>query len=290
MYVPMRNLLKCLSLLFVMMLPLSISYGEALDAAMQQMQTLAIPEIQRITEKGKIVVLMTNTDYNPFFRMKSSDGSYKGIDMEMAQAVADSLGVKLEVKAIYKSYDDVVNAIAKGEGDIGISKMSYTIERSKKVLFSSPYVIFKKSLLINRVQLSKIDSKNSLKEIMNSGTLPIVVAPGSYDDFSLALFPKSKPEEVEKWDSDGIKKLLEGKYFAAFRDELRIKLVLRKNPQATLHLLPVILKDEDDPIRMIVNKECFGLWLWVNSYLSNNIKPYTYDELFARFGHLLKND
>ena len=276
--------------MLVIMLPPAASYGDAQDVVMQQMQTLAIPEIQRIVEKGKIVVLMTNTDYNPLFRMKASDGTFKGVDMDMAQALADSLGVKLEIKAKYKSYDDVVDAVAKGEGDIGISKMSYTIERSKKVLFSSPYVVFKKSLLINRVLLSKIDGKHTIKEIMNTAQQPVAVAPGSYDDFCLGLFAKSKPKEVKEWETEGIEKLLKGEFFAAFRDELRIKLALRKNPQATLYLLPVILKDEDDPIRMIVNRECFGLWLWVNSYLSNNIKPYSYDELIARYGHLLKND
>ena len=56
-----------------------------------------------------------------------------------------------------------------------------------------------------------------------------------------------------------------------------------------MSLLPVVLKDEEDPIHMVVHKESFGLLIWINSFMSNNVKPYSIDELFEKYGKFLKS-
>lgn len=245
-------------------------------------QRLIIPEIKRILDRGKLIVFMTNDSNNVLFQMKTSDGDYKGIDIEISENIANLLGVKLEINRKYKTYDQVVDAIARGEGDIAISKLSYTVERSQKVHFTSPYVILRKALLLNRIGLTHFGENLTLREILNNQKTKLATVSGSYDSFSKHLFPKASLT-IDEWDKHIIPGLLKGKFLGAFRDELRIKMVLKQNPQASLTLLPITLKDEQDPIRMAVNKKDLGLLLWLESVITNTFKPLTIDELFLRY-------
>ncbi|CAO5681119.1 MAG: Membrane-bound lytic murein transglycosylase F [Holosporales bacterium] len=249
---------------------------------------LYIPEIQKIVKRGKLIVLMLKNDYNPLFSMKQKNGDRVGVDIDMSKKLANALGVELEIKDCYEKYDDVVDAIAKGEGDIGISKLSYTVDRARKVIFSSPYVIMKKGLLINRVNLSKNHQTPVIKDLLNRKGAQILISPGSYNNFSTMVFPDAQIIQSEKWETEGLDKLSKGEYLAAFRDELRIRLALRERPRLSIHLLPVILKEEDDPIHMIVNKNNFGFLLWVDYFLENYMHPYTLDQLFNEYGKFLR--
>ncbi|MBP9752345.1 MAG: transporter substrate-binding domain-containing protein [Proteobacteria bacterium] len=249
---------------------------------------LFIPEVQKIVKRGKLIVLMIKNDYNPLFSMKQPNGERVGVDIDISKKLANALGVDLEIRDCYDKYDDVVDAIAKGEGDIGISKLSYTVERARKVIFSSPYVLLKKGLLINRVNLSKNRNTPILKDLLNRKESQILISPGSYVNFTNVIFPDATVIQSQKWDTEGLTKLAEGEYLAAFRDELRIRLALREQPRLSIHLLPVILKEEADPIHMIVNKNNFGFLLWVDYFLENYMHAYTLDQLFNEYGKYLR--
>ncbi len=52
-----------------------------------------------------------------------------GSDIKLAQAIADELGVKLEVTTM--SFDNVLSSLQAGKADIAISGISVTDERKK---------------------------------------------------------------------------------------------------------------------------------------------------------------
>lgn len=54
-----------------------------------------------------------------------------GVDVDIAQAVADELGVALKV--VDMDFDGIVPAIQTGKGDLGVAGMTATEERMKTV-------------------------------------------------------------------------------------------------------------------------------------------------------------
>ena len=77
------------------------------------------------------------TDYPPY-ESYDADGNVVGLDADIAQLIADKLGVKLEL--VPMSFDTIVSAVAAGTVDMGISCFSYNEERAKSVLFSNTYM------------------------------------------------------------------------------------------------------------------------------------------------------
>lgn len=77
------------------------------------------------------------TDYPPYESYDAA-GNVVGLDADIAQLIADKLGVKLEL--VPMGFDTIVSAVAAGTIDMGISCFSYTEERAKSVLFSHTYM------------------------------------------------------------------------------------------------------------------------------------------------------
>ena len=86
-----------------------------------------------IKEAG-VLVVATNAAFEPFEYI-AADGSYVGWDMDIAQAFADLLGVKLEIRNM--EFDSVLGAVAAGTADIGMAGISYSETRDKTVDFSN---------------------------------------------------------------------------------------------------------------------------------------------------------
>ena len=80
-----------------------------------------------------VLVVATNAAFEPFEYI-AADGSYVGWDMDIAQAFADLLGVKLEIRNM--EFDSVLGAVATGIADIGMAGISYSETRDKTVDFS----------------------------------------------------------------------------------------------------------------------------------------------------------
>ena len=66
--------------------------------------------------------------------------AFHGIDVELMQGFARSLGVKLEVRPVTSGYDGLLPALVKGEGDLIASSYSITEQRKASADFSDPYI------------------------------------------------------------------------------------------------------------------------------------------------------
>src|SRR5262249_27785241 len=110
-------------------------------------------DIERIRSHGKLVVAMFEQDRPPFF-MHDARGKFVGIDVELAEEIADKIGVKVDFDRSAKSFNDVITKVERREADLGISKLSITTERSLRVRFSEPYVTLQQAFLVNRIAQS----------------------------------------------------------------------------------------------------------------------------------------
>lgn len=85
----------------------------------------------------KPLIVGTEPSFPPF---ESTEGdSYVGFDIDLAQAIGDKLGRKVEIKAM--GFDALIPALKSNQIDIIASAMSATDERKKQVDFTAPYYI-----------------------------------------------------------------------------------------------------------------------------------------------------
>lgn len=115
------------------------------------------PVMQKIKESGKIVV-GTASGYPPyeFIDASKADKTVIGIDMEIAQALADKLGVKLEVQDM--NFQSLLSSLTSGKVDIAIAGINPTDERRKTMDFSDDYLPTEQMVLIRKADADKYKS------------------------------------------------------------------------------------------------------------------------------------
>ena len=94
----------------------------------------------------------------PPFEMSDARGRPSGVSVDLAQALADSLGKRLVVENI--PFDGLIPALKTGKIDLIISSMTATDERAKSIDFSEPYL--KTGLCLLAGKNSKIQSAADL--------------------------------------------------------------------------------------------------------------------------------
>ena len=101
--------------------------------------------------------MLTNAGFPPF---EYVDGTTPvGVDIDVAQAIADELGVKLEV--VDMDFDGLINALVSGKGDMIAAGMSITEERLQSVDFTDEYVTSAQHMIVKSG--SEIQSLEDLK-------------------------------------------------------------------------------------------------------------------------------
>ena len=93
------------------------------------------PTLDAIKQKGKIVML-TSTGFPPYEYL-GDDGKPAGVDIDLAQLVADDLSVELEV--IDMNFDLLIDALKSGKGDFIAAGMTANAERATHIDFSQSY-------------------------------------------------------------------------------------------------------------------------------------------------------
>lgn len=107
------------------------------------------PLMQKIKKEGKLVV-GTASGYPPYEFIDTSAGNKKviGIDMELAQKIAENLGVKLEVQDM--NFQALLTSLASGKVDLAIAGINPTEERKKAMDFSQDYLPTEQKIIIHK--------------------------------------------------------------------------------------------------------------------------------------------
>ena len=92
------------------------------------------PELKTV-EAGKLI-MSTNAQFPPY-EMVADDGSFEGIDVEVAQAIADKLGLELVVDDM--DFDAALLAAQNGQSDIVMAGVTVNAERQQVMEFSDSY-------------------------------------------------------------------------------------------------------------------------------------------------------
>lgn len=241
---------------------------------------------QAIIKKGVLDVAMHEKDQPPFF-MVDKGGTLIGVDVEIAKKIGESLGVEVRFNRDSKTFDEVIEKVKNKEADLGISKLSFTLLRARSVLYTDPYMVLRKALLINRLVFAKIKatrSADTLHQLMNEKSSVIgVIDKSSYVTFAHDYFPDTTIVPMATWENDILKSLEEGKILAAFRDESEVMKYFFLKPEANFTIMPVILKNNNDPIHMVVAPDNFHFKDWLDGFLITLHQELTVSSILSKY-------
>jgi ABC-type amino acid transport substrate-binding protein len=229
--------------------------------------------MQKIKKDGKLVV-GTASGFPPYEFLDTSVKDRKkidGIDMKIAEAVAQKLGVKLEVQDM--TFQSLLSSITTGKVDIAISAINPTEERKKTVDFSNNYLEGKQTLLVRKEDAGKYKSladfegkkiavqKSTIQEKLATSQIPNaqIVALAKVPDALLEL-------KQGKVDAVPVQNIVGGQYLVTNDDLAATNIYFDKYSGGSAVAVP---KGSDDVIAVInevikENQENGNIDKWVD--------------------------
>lgn len=119
-------------------------------------------------EEGKVYKVGIDTTYPPFEFEEA--GEYKGIDIDIINAIAENQGIEIEFSPM--DFGGIIPAMQADQLDIAIAGMSITDERKKVVDFSNPYFDAGLTLVVEggNEKITSIDDLKGKKLAAKKGT------------------------------------------------------------------------------------------------------------------------
>lgn len=150
------------------------------------------PVLDRILTKKELVVGTAAS--MPPFNMTTKDGQIVGLEIDLANLIADAMNVKLRLKTM--RFNDLLPALESGQVDMILSSMTITPGRNLKVAFVGPYFVSGKSVLTKQ---ANIESMNEVSKINNPDKTLVALKGSTSQIFSEKVFPKAKLVLVEDY-------------------------------------------------------------------------------------------
>lgn len=117
---------KIIALVLTLVMASALLIGCSNAADMQSLES--------IKNKGELVVY-TNAEFPPFEYL--ADGKPVGVDMDIAKAIADEIGVELKIENV--KFDTIISSVQSGKAAMGAAGITVTDERKESVDFSIEY-------------------------------------------------------------------------------------------------------------------------------------------------------
>ena len=109
--------------------------GNSETPAAENSETPAATGEFTTVEAGKLH-MSTNAAFPPY-EMTTDDGGYEGIDVEIATAIAEKLGLELVVDDM--DFNSVITAVQQGKSDMAMAGLTVNPERQENVDFTQTY-------------------------------------------------------------------------------------------------------------------------------------------------------
>ncbi|WP_116135803.1 transporter substrate-binding domain-containing protein [Trinickia diaoshuihuensis] len=144
----------------------------------------ASSRLDAVLARGTLRVCTTG-DYKPYSFLKP-DGKFEGIDIDMAESLAKSLGVKTDY--VKTTWSGLMNDFL-AKCDVAAGGVSTSLERQKHVFFTQPYMIDGKTPIVRCADTEKYQT---LAQIDQPDTRVIVNPGGTNERFAKQYFTHAK--------------------------------------------------------------------------------------------------
>lgn len=147
-----------------------------------------------LVNEGKLTIV-TSPDYPPFENL-NDDGEAEGFEIALAGAIADKMGLELQVETM--QFDGIVTAIAAGgKYDMGITGLSVTPERAEQIAFTNSYYVDDLSCAVlsnSGITEKNVDAELNKKDVViavQSGTTGEAYAQENYPKATIKAYGNS---------------------------------------------------------------------------------------------------
>ena len=214
------------------------------------------PTIQRITERGKLLVGTTG-DYRPL-SYREADGNYWGFGIEMAQKIAEHIGVGIEfVNTSWPTLTADVQAEPQ-TFDLAIGGITITDTRKEMMLMSDGYLANGKTILCRATEADRYKSladidKPEVRVMVNPGGLNEKFANENLPHATIIVWQKNEeiPNQVVEGHADVmITEITEAPWYVQYDPRLAAPLL---NTPFTHGEIGVLMRKGQEDLLQVVN-------------------------------------
>lgn len=152
------------------------------------------------TAAGDVLVMATNAAFPPYEYVEGSD--IIGIDAEIAAAIADKLGMTLQIEDV--EFGSIIGGVQSGKFDMGMAGMTVTDERLESVNFSDTYAQGVQVIIVK--EDSSITSPDDLADAMigvQQDTTGDIYCTDDYGDDHVTAY-KTAADAVQALNTDKV--------------------------------------------------------------------------------------
>ncbi|WP_026506051.1 basic amino acid ABC transporter substrate-binding protein [Butyrivibrio sp. NC3005] len=213
------------------------------------------------------ITMATNAEFPPY--EYHDNNKIVGIDAEIAEAIANKLGYKLEIEDI--AFDSIIPELSSKKADFGMAGMTVTEDRKKSVDFSDSYASARQSIIVP--ENSSISGPDDLKDKI------VGVQTGTTGD--LYVTDDLGDDHVERYNKgmEAVQALVQGKIDAVVIDNEPAKVFVSENKG--LKILDTAYAEESYAIA--VNKGNTELLDKINKALAELKEDGTIDKIIDKY-------
>lgn len=215
---------------------------------------------------GDVLKMVTEATFPPYESYEG--GEIVGIDVDIAKAIAEELGMTLEIEDM--AFDSLIAAVQSGKADIAAAGMTVTEDRLKNVNFTEPYATGIQVIIVREdSDIKSLDDLVGKKIAVQTGTTGEIYAE-DIEGADIQSFTKA---------TDAVLEVLNGKADAMMIDNEPAKAYVAANEG--LKILEEEFAVEDYAIA--VAKENTELLEKINNALKNLKESGKLDEIVAKY-------
>ena len=136
-------------------------------------------------EPGKLI-MSTNAAFPPY-EMTTDAGEFEGIDIETAQAIADKLGLELQIDDM--DFDAALLAVQQGKSDLVMAGVTVTDERQNVMDFTDSYATGIQSIIVKEdSDIASVDDLAGKKIGTQRGTTGYLYCSDDFGDENVVAY------------------------------------------------------------------------------------------------------
>ena len=227
------------------------------------------PQTPDDTQEPAVLHMATEGTFPPYEYY--DNGQLVGIDIEVAGAIAEKLGMTLETTDI--AFESIIPGVQAGKYDIGMAGVTVSEDRLQQVNFSDSYATGVQVVIVK--EGGKVQSLDDMADAIigtQSGTTGFIYASSDFGDDHVKSFTKT---------TDAVEALKNGQVDCVLLDNAPAEALVEANPDAGLSILETAYTVEDYAIA--INKENTDLQAKINAALAELVADGTLQSIIDKY-------
>ena len=227
------------------------------------------PQTPDDTQEPAVLHMATEGTFPPYEYY--DNGQLVGIDIEVAGAIAEKLGMTLETTDI--AFDSIIPGVQAGKYDIGMAGVTVSEDRLQQVNFSDSDETGDQVVIVK--ECGEVQSLDDMADAIigtQSCTTGFIYASEDFGDDHVKSFTKT---------TDAVEALKNGQVDCVLLDNAPAEALVEANPDAGLSILETAYTVEDYAIA--INKENTDLQAKINAALAELVADGTLQSIIDKY-------